>query len=121
MWRVTIITNALMMVLFWLASLLSVAIAYNRFVQYPPNKGPMALPLPTELALSTQLWAGIFPLIWIVLSYVIWKKIKNIEPESRSEFLLAFTLVTMAVGFAMLIFFILAGTLPFFFIKTLVK
>ena len=121
MWRVTIIANALMMVLFWLASLLSVAIAHNRFVQYTPNKGPMALPLPTELALSTQLWAGILPLAWIILSFVIWKKVKNKESESRSEYLLAFTVVTMAIGFSMLIFFALAGTMPFFFIKTLVK
>ena len=81
----------------------------------------MVLPLPTELALSTQLWAGILPLAWIVLSYVIWKKVKTIELESRSEYVLAFTMVTMAIGFAMLIFFVLAGTLPFFFIKTLVK
>ena len=110
-----------MMVLFWLLSLLSVAIAYNRFVQYSPTKAPMALPVPTGLALSTQLWGGILPLGWIILSYVIWKKVKNKESESRSEYLLAFTVVTMAIGFAMLIFFVLAGTLPFFFIKTLVK
>jgi len=81
----------------------------------------MALPLHMELALSTQLWAGILPLAWIILSYVIWQKVKDKTPEFRSEYLLAFTMVTMAIGFAMLIFFTLAATLPFFFIKTLVK
>lgn len=121
MWRVTIIANALMIVLFWLASLLSVSIANNRFVQYPPTKAPMALPLPTELALSTQLWVGLFPLAWIILSFVIWKKVKDKEPESRSEYLLAFTSVTIVAGIVMLIFFALAGMLPFFFIKTLVE
>ena len=121
MWRVTIIANAFMMGLFWLASLLSVAFAYNRFVQYPPTKASMALPLPTELALSTQLWAGLIPLAWIILSYVIWRKVRDKKPESRSEYLLAFTMVTMTIGFAMLIFFALAGMQPFFFIKTLVK
>ena len=121
MWRVTIIANALMMVLFWLASLLSIAIAHNRFIQYPPTKTPMALPVPTELALSTQLWAGLFPLAWIILSFVIWKKVKDKKPESRSEYLLAFTSITMVVGFSIFIFFALGGTLPFFFIKTLVQ
>ncbi len=121
MWRITIIANALMMWLFWIAGLLSVSIAYNRFVQYPADKSPMALPLPTELALSTQLWAGILPLAWIVLSCVIWKKVKDKNQESRSEYLLAFTSITIIVGFSMFIFFALAGTLPFFFIKTLVK
>lgn len=121
MWRITIIANAFLMGLFWLASLLSVSIAYNRFMQYPPAKAPMALPLPTELALSTQLWAGLFPLAWIILSFVIWKKVKDKKPESRSEYLLAFTSITMVVGFSMFIFFALGGTLPFFFIKTLVQ
>jgi len=121
MWRITIIADVLMMVLFWLASLLSVAIAYNRFVQYPPTKAPMALPLPTELALSSQLWAGLIPLAWIIISFIIWKKVKDKEPESRSEYLLAFTSVTLVVGIVMLIFFALAGMLPFMFIKTLVK
>jgi len=81
----------------------------------------MALPLPTELALSTQLWAGMVPLGWIVLSYAIWQKLKDKTPEARSEYLLAFTTITLVAGLAMLIFFALAGTLPFFFIKTLVK
>jgi hypothetical protein len=121
MWRITIIANALLMGLFWLASLLSTSIAYNRFVQYPAGKAPTALPLPTELALSIQLWAGILPLAWIILSYVIWKKIKDKNPESRSEYLLAFTSITMIAAFSMLIFFVLAGTMPFFFIKTLIK
>ncbi len=118
MWGITIIANALMMGLFWLASLLSVSIAYNRFVQYPESNVPMALPLPTELALSIRLWIGIRPLSWIILSYVIWQKIKDKGPESRSEYLLAFTPLTIITGFSMLIFFALAGTLPFFFIKT---
>lgn len=78
----------------------------------------MALPLPTELASSTQLWAGILPLAWIILSYVIWKEVKDKEPEIRSEYLLAFAIVTMTVGFAMLIFFALSGILPLLFIKT---
>ena len=120
MWRITIIANALLMALFWLASLLSVAIAHNRFVQYPSTKAPMALPVLTELALSTQLWVGLLPLAWIILSFVIWKKVKAKEPESRSEYLLTFTVVTTAIGFVMLIFFTLAGTMPFMFIETLV-
>ena len=122
MWRITIIANALMMGLFWLASLLSVSLSYNRFVQYPTGGGePVALPLPTELALSIRLWAGILPLGWIILSYVIWQKVKDKQPESRSEYLLAFTTITMIAGLSMLIFFALAGTLPFLSIGTAIK
>jgi hypothetical protein len=69
----------------------------------------------------TQLWAGILPLGWIVLSIVIWQKVKDKTPESRLEYLLAFTTVTMVVGLSMLLFFALAGILPFFFIKILVR
>jgi hypothetical protein len=116
MWRITIIANALMMVLFWLASLLSVSIAYNRLVQYPDTKTPMAAPLPTDFALSTQVWAGILPLIWIIISYAVWQKVKGKPPESRLEYLLAFTTVTLITGFSMLIFFALAGILPFLYL-----
>lgn len=110
-----------MMGLFWLMSLLSLSIAYNRFIQYPPSNVPIALPLPTELALSTQLWTGILPLAWIILSYVIWEKVKDEEPEIRSEYFLAFAMVTMTIGFTILIFFTLSGMLPFIFIKTIAK
>ena len=121
MWRITIIANAVMMGLFWLASLLSVAIVHNRFVQYPPADRSMALPLLTDLALSTQLWAGLLPLVWIILSFIIWEKVKNKAPESRSEYLVAFTAITLVTGFTMLIFFILGGILPFLSIGAAIK
>jgi len=121
MWRITIIANALMMGLFWLASLLSVSLTYNRFVQYPAMGAPLALPLPTELVLSVRLWIGILPLAWIILSYVIWQKVKEKQTESRSEYLLVFTTITMIAGFSMLIFFALAGTLPFLYIGTIIQ
>jgi hypothetical protein len=84
-------------------------------------EAPVALPLPTELALSIQIWVGILPLGWIILSYVIWQKVKDKQPESRSEYLLAFTTITMIIGFSMLIFFAMAGTLPFLYIGTILK
>ena len=121
MWRITIIANALMMVLFWIISLLSVAIAYNRFAQYPPTIASMALPAPTELALSIQFWAGLLPLAWIILSYVIWQKVAKKQPESRAEYLLAFTTITLITGFGMLIFFALGGILPFLYIGAAIK
>jgi hypothetical protein len=121
MWRITVIANAVMMGLFWLASLLSVAIVNNRFVQYSPADRSMALPLLTDLALSTQLWAGLLPLAWIILSFTIWKKVKDKGPETRSEYLLAFTMTTIVVGMVMLICFALAGMLPFLYIGVAIK
>ncbi len=121
MWRITIIANAIMMGLFWVLSLLSTSLAYNRFAQYPENGAVGVLPLPTELALSIQLWIGILPLSWIILSYVIWQKVKNKQSESRLEYLLAFTTITIVTGLSMLTFFTLAGILPFLYIGTPIK
>ena len=105
--------------LFWFAILVAVAIAYSGIVQDLPVQAPITLPYGMELALSAQFWAGILPLAWLIIAFVIWKKVKPEEPASRSEYLLAYTMATMTIGFAMLIFFTCAVKLPIFFLKTL--
>jgi len=116
MWRVTILANAILMGLFWLASIISMSMAFNRLVQYVKSEALNAVPLLTDAALSVRLWAGLLPFVWIILSFLAWKIVKNKEPESRSEYLLAFTSITVIAGFSMLIFFALAGILPFLLI-----
>jgi uncharacterized membrane protein YbhN (UPF0104 family) len=115
MWRVTIIANPVMMVLFYLMSILSISIADNRFLQYAEST--VDLPMPTSIALSVQVWTGVIPLSWFILSYLIWRKIKGKQPEVRNEILLAFTTSTIAIGCTMLVFFALAGILPFLYIR----
>ncbi len=113
MWRITIISNALMMTAFWLLSVLGISKAYNRFVQYPEGGGPVELPLLTEYAASLQFWLGALPLCWILLSALIWRRIVKDKLELQGETLLAFTASTLAIGLVMLLFFTLAGILPF--------
>lgn len=121
MWRITIISNALLMGLFWLASLISMSMAYNRLMQYVESGTLAVIPLLTEWALSVRLWAGLVPLVWMILSFITWQKVADKQPVSRTEYLIAFTTITLVVGFAMLIFFTLGGILPFLSIGAAIK
>ena len=121
MWRITIISNVFLMGLFWLASLVSMSMAHNRLVQYVENGLLTAIPLITDWALSVRLWAGLIPLVWAIFSFVIWRKVSDKQPESRTEYLLAFTTITLITGCAMLIFFTLGGILPFLYIGAAIK
>jgi hypothetical protein len=119
MWRITIIANDIMMVLFWLLSVLSVSIADNRFVQY--SEGEVALPMVTKLALSIQFWIGLIPLSWIILSCLIWKKVQVLQPGERNENILAFTAATIVIGLSLIAFYVAAGILPFLYIGMVIK
>ena len=111
MWRITIIANSLLMFLFWVTSIIAITPAYNHFVQY--SEAGNALPIPTELAISVRMFAIAIPVAWVLLSFFIYKNTRTKTPEHRTEYLLAFTSVTLVSGFSMLIFFILSGILPY--------
>lgn len=114
MWRITIIANNMIMILFWLLSILSVSLANNWFVQYAEKS--VALPTPTKVALSLQAWFAFLPLLWIVISGLLWKKIKKQNDDKRSEILLSFTVITIMIGLLLFCFYLMAGLLPFFYI-----
>ena len=114
MWRLTIVVNNLLMVIFWVLSLLLVAFAHNRFVQYPT--GEVSLPIPTEIALSCQTWLGLISLLWIGVSAWVWKKVEALQPDLRNEYLLTYTMLTICVGLLQVVLFGLAGILPFLLI-----
>ena len=111
----------LLMGLFWLASLLSMSMAYSRLMQYVKSGALPTIPIVTEWALSARFWAGLVPLGWMILSCVIWQKTSDKQPESRAEFLLAFTAITLVSGFSMLVFFALGGLLPFLSLGASIK
>jgi pilus assembly protein TadC len=71
------------------------------------------LPLPTSLAISVRLIMVVIPMAWTLLSYFIFKLVKNRRIEQRVETLLAFTVVTLVIGLFILLFFTLSGILPF--------
>ena len=120
MWKIIIITNALVMFLFWIASELAIAFAYNHFVQYPEG-GVIALPLVTAIALSVRRLSVTVPIAWSLVSFFYYKFTKKKTPADRNEYLLIFTVITILVGFAMLIFFGLAGILPYLKIGQVIK
>ena len=121
MWKITIIANALVMFLFWIASELAIALAYNNFVQYPEAGGAIALPLVTSIALSARKFSVTLPIVWSLVSFFIYKFTRQKTTADRNEYLLVFTSITIFVGFSMLIFFGSAGVLPYLQIGMVVK
>ena len=111
MWRATILANVLLMYLFWLAGLIMVTPAYNHFMRY--GQAGDRLPQPTVIAISLRVVAVGIPMVWTVLSFFIFKILRTKAVERRVEFLLAYTMATLVVGFFILLFFSLSGILPF--------
>lgn len=119
MWRAILFANALLMYIFWLAGLVVVTPAYNHFVRY--GQVGDNLPLPTAIAISFRLMAVVIPVAWSFLTFFILKLLRNKSAERRMELLLAFTLSTLIIGLFVLLFFLLAGILPFLQIETMLK
>jgi hypothetical protein len=105
------------MYIFWLAGLVVVTPAYNHFVRY--GRVGENLPLPTAIAVSFRLMAVVIPVAWTVLVFFLLKLLRNKAAERRAELLLAFTLATLIIGLFVLLFFLLAGILPFLQIDTM--
>lgn len=121
MWKITVITNAFLMVLFWIASRIAIALAYSNFVEYPSNGDVIALPMITRLALAAFRFAVAIPMVWALVSFVIYKFTRKKTTADRNEILIAFTSVTIFLGFLMLVFFGLAGILPYLRIGMVAK
>ena len=121
MWKLAILLNAVIMILFFLASELAIALAYNHFVQYPESGGPMVLPSVTDIAISLRKVIVVIPTVWVVFSYLIYRFLRQKTTAERNEVLLAFSLITIAGGLLMLIFFGLGGILPYYKIGALVQ
>lgn len=111
MWRATLFANALLMYIFWLSGLIAITPAYHHFARYGQDGG--RLPLPTSMAISVRLIMVVIPMAWTILSYFIFKLVKNKRIEQRVETLLAFTVITLVIGLFILLFFTLSGMLPF--------
>lgn len=113
MWRITLVANVLLMVLFLLASQIAIAPAYNHFVQYPANGGDMVLPAITQTIFSVRKLAIALPCLWTLIPFFVYRSFKHKSTADRNEFLMAFTAITLLVGFSLLVYFGLAGILPY--------
>jgi len=121
MWKITIIANTFFMILFWIASELAITPAYNNFIQYPRGGKATILPLATGIALYVIKFVVVLPIVWAIISFFIYKFTRQKTTADRNEYLLVFTSITIFVGFSMLVFFGLAGILPYLWIGTVVK
>ena len=106
-----LISNVVLMFLFWCACQLAVTPAYNQFVQYGDSGN--VLPFFTQLVIDSRFFFLLIPILWIALSFKIHKIIQKKKMEAQIQALLLCSLVTISGGFLMIIFFTLAGILPY--------
>jgi hypothetical protein len=117
MWKTTLFLNILLLALFWLLSLTAISPAYNLMVQYVESK--IALPIFTDFAFQVRPFAWIIPFLWAVVTLFFSKWISKQPEDKRNNYPAAHTSVTLCMGIAMLIFFLLAGILPILKIGTI--
>jgi len=103
--------NVILMFLFCCACQLVVTPAYNQFVQYG-NRGSI-LPFLTQFVVDLRFFSFLIPVLWSVLSFKIHKVIQKKKIEEQTQALLLYSLVTISCGFLLIIFFTLAGILPY--------
>ena len=106
-----LISNVVLMFLFWCACQIVVTPAYNHFVQYG-NIGDV-LPFFTQLVVDSRFLFLLIPILWLVLSFKIHKIIQKKKIGEQIQALLLFSLVTLSGGLMMIIIFTLAGILPY--------
>ncbi|MCK5662583.1 MAG: hypothetical protein KAI17_03805 [Thiotrichaceae bacterium] len=103
--------NTIIMFLFWLACWVAITPAYNNFIQY--GETGSILPYLTQLAIDVRVFLLFIPVLWIVISFLVFKTIRKKQNETRLQFLLFFIMLSISSGFLMLIFYGIAGILPY--------
>ncbi len=109
-----LIINSIIMFLFWLAGIIVVTPAYNQFIQYGESGG--ILPSLTQFIVNFRVLFVCVPIIWLCVSFWIYQILKNRQAEDQLKILLLFSLLSIAVGFSMLIIFGIAAILPYLLI-----
>ncbi|MCK5695456.1 MAG: hypothetical protein KAH62_02445 [Desulfobacula sp.] len=109
-----LIINSIIMFFFWLAGIIVVTPAYNQFVQYGESGGIM--PGLTQFIIDFRIFFAGAPIIWLFVSFGVYQIVKNRQGDDQLKILLLFSLLSIAVGFSMLIIFELAAILPYLLI-----
>jgi len=113
MLQVILIFHVFIIILFWIACLVIITPAYNHFIQY--GSGGL-LPSLTQFAIDARFFLLIIPILWAIISFWIFKNIRGREKEDQVESLLLFSMITLASGLLLLIFFGISGILPYLMI-----
>ena len=111
MWRFTLFFNVLITTLLWLVSMVTITPAYNLLVQNTVTKA--VLPILTDYAFTMRYYMLAIPITWAVFTLFYGKWIKDHAHEIRNERVLIHATVSLVLGLLLLLFFSLAGILPF--------
>ncbi len=114
MLQVIFIFNVIIMFLFWSACMVTITPAYNHFIQYGETGG--MLPVLTQLAIDARFFMLSIPFFWAIISFWVYRRIRERQKENQFIFVLFFAMLSISTGFLMLIFYGLAGILPFLMI-----
>lgn len=110
MWRVTLVSNLLILTLLWLLSLVAITPAHNLLVQYADTI--QVLPILTDWAIQFRPLTLSIPLFWAAATLMLGLKLARFTPERRSEYLSAHTSLTLTIGLTLFLLYLLAGILP---------
>ncbi|MEA1878056.1 MAG: hypothetical protein U9N86_14475 [Bacteroidota bacterium] len=99
------------MFLSWLACWVIITPAYNHFIQY--GEAGSVLPYLTQLAIDARVFLLLIPIFWVAISFWVFKIIVEKQKETRQQGLLLFIMISISSVFIMVIFYGLAGILPY--------
>ncbi len=108
--QLILIFNIVIMFLFLLACWVIITPAHNHFIQYGATGS--VLPYLTQIAIDARFFLLLIPILWIAISFRGFKKIGK-QKESSLQGLMLFILVSLSAGFIMVIFYGMAGILPY--------
>jgi hypothetical protein len=97
--------------LLWLISQVVVTPSHNLLVQYAESG--VALPILTDFAFRVQRLSTIIPLLWIVLTFILGCRLRNQTAAKRNDWLSLHSSVSLCIGLLLVLFFSIAGILPF--------
>ena len=86
MLQVILLFNVIIMFLFWLACIVTITPAYNHFIQY--GETGSLLPYLTQLAIDARFFLLFIPIFWIIMSFWVFKTIRDKQKENQLQFLL---------------------------------
>ncbi|MES9972040.1 MAG: hypothetical protein ABW092_18555 [Candidatus Thiodiazotropha sp.] len=106
MWKVTLLVCSGLMFIFWFITEITVSPVYNLILQYFEEEA--ALPIITQWAINARPYMVIMPVLWLVVSILLYVKLQSYAKPDRNERVTAHLAITLGIGFVMLGFFALA-------------
>jgi hypothetical protein len=112
--RITVLLNSAIMALFGAASSASQCHVDN-VLMYPGAYEGVAeyFPAATVLAIHLRWCCWAIPAIWLVVSLVVLFLIRKMELPRANSIVQLHTSATVLIGLVLLVFFVLAGVMPF--------